>query len=53
MGLLLAIAIRFGIEAHWSILSVIIAVTAFVVFRLKVDILWVVVVGAVISALVL
>jgi len=53
VGLLLAVAIRFGLEAQWSAFSVIIAVTAFVALRLKVDILWVVLAGAVISALVL
>ncbi|MBW2096925.1 MAG: chromate efflux transporter [Deltaproteobacteria bacterium] len=53
VGLLLAVAIRFSVAAQWSVLSVIIAVAAFVAFRLKVDILWVVLAGAGISALVL
>jgi len=53
VGLLLAVAIRFGLAAQWSILSVIIAVAAFVALRLKADILWVVLAGAIISALVL
>ncbi|RLB13714.1 MAG: hypothetical protein DRG82_15190 [Deltaproteobacteria bacterium] len=53
VGLLLAVAIRFGLAAQWSVLSVIIALAAFVAFRLKVDILWVVLAGAGISALVL
>ena len=53
VGLLLAVAIRFGLVAHWSVLSVIIAVAAFVAFRLKWDILWIVLAGGVISALVL
>ncbi len=53
VGLLLAVAIRFGLAAQWSVLSVLIALAAFVAFRLKVDILWVVLAGAGISALVL
>ena len=53
VGLLLAVTIRFGLAAQWSVYSVIIAVAAFVALRLKADILWVVLVGGVISALVL
>ncbi len=53
VGLLLAVAIRFGLAAHWSVLSVLIALAAFAALRLKADILWVVLVGAVLSALVL
>jgi chromate transporter len=53
VGLLLAVAIRFGLDAHWSVLSVIIAVAAFAAFRLKADILWVVLAGAVVSAIIL
>jgi len=53
VGLLLAVTIRFGLAAQWSVYAVIIAVAAFVALRLKADILWVVLVGGVISALVL
>ncbi len=53
VGLLLAVAIRFGLAVHWSVLSACIAVAAFTAFRLKVDILWVVLAGAVASALLL
>jgi chromate transporter len=53
VGLLLATTIRFGLAAPWTIPSVIIAVFAFVALRFKVDILWVVLAGALISTLVL
>jgi chromate transporter len=53
VGLLLAVAVRFGLAAHWSVVSVLIALAAFAALRMKADILWVVLVGAVLSALVL
>jgi chromate transporter len=53
VGLLLAVAVRFGLAAQWSVFSVIIAVAAFVALRLKADILWVVLAGGVISTLIL
>lgn len=53
VGLLLAVAVRFGLAAQWSVFSVIIAVAAFVALRLKTNILWVVLAGGVISTLVL
>ncbi len=53
VGLLLAVAIRFSLVIPWSPAAVLIAVGALAAFRLKVDILWVVLAGAVVSALVL
>ena len=53
VGLLLAVAIQFTLALHWSLFPMLIAVFAFLALRLKVDILWVVLVGAVVSALIL
>lgn len=53
VGLLLAVTIEFGITAHWSILSILLAIAAFIALRLKVDILWVVLAGAALSVLIL
>lgn len=52
-GLLLGVAINFGLSASWNILSGAVALAAFVALRLKVDILWVVLAGAGISILIL
>ncbi len=51
VGLLLAVTIKFGLAAHWGVLPVILGLAAFIALRLKVDILWVVLGGAVLSAL--
>ncbi len=53
VGLLLAVTIKFGLAAHWSPLSALLALAAFLALRLKVDILWVVLAGAILSALLL
>jgi len=53
VGLLLAVAVRFGLDISWNIPVVLVAVAAFVALRAKVDILWVVLVGAGVSILVL
>jgi chromate transporter len=53
VGLLVAVAINFGIAASWSIPAAALALAAFAALRLKVDILWVVLVGAAVSTLVL
>jgi len=53
VGLLLAVAIRFSMDVHWGILEGIVAVTAFYALHRKVDILWVVLIGAGVSALIL
>ena len=51
VGLLFAVAVNFSVSILWSVPAVIVALAAFVALRLKVDILWVVLVGAAISAL--
>ncbi|NOQ45574.1 MAG: chromate efflux transporter [Desulfobulbaceae bacterium] len=53
VGLLLAVTVRFALSIDWSVYQVLIASLAFLALRLKVDILWVVVIGAVVSALIL
>ena len=53
VGLLLAVAINFGIAVQWTMPGVAIAVAAFVALRLKVDILWVVLAGGTLSVFVL
>jgi len=53
VGLLVAVAINFGIAASWSIPAAVLALAAFAALRLKVDILWVVLMGAAVSTLVL
>lgn len=51
VGLLLWVTVRFGLAVAWSIPAVIMSLAALTALRLKVDILWVVVVGAVLSVL--
>ena len=51
VGLLVAVTIQFGIAALWNAPSVLLATAAFVALRFKVDILWVVLVGAGVSIL--
>ncbi len=53
VGLLLAVTIRFGAAAQWSWVAAVLCVGAFIALRLKVDILWVVLVGGALSALML
>ena len=53
VGLLLAVTLQFSLDIHWDVGQVLIAAIAFLALRLKVDILWVVLVGAGVSALVL
>ena len=52
-GLLLGVAIDFGLAVSWNFLAIVIALAAFVALRLRVDILWVVLAGALISVFVL
>jgi chromate transporter len=52
VGLLLAVTVRLGINVTWEIWTVILAVAAFAALRLKVDVLWVVVAGGVLSVIV-
>jgi len=53
VGLLLAVTIRFGMVIHWTLLSFLVALCAFTALRFKVDILWVVIIGAAVSAVIL
>jgi chromate transporter len=53
VGLLVAVAVNFGLAVSWSIPAILIAAAAFAALRFKIDILWVVLVGAATSVLVL
>ena len=52
VGLLLAVAVRLGVNVSWEIWTVVLAAAAFAALRLKVDVLWVVIAGGVISIIV-
>jgi chromate transporter len=53
VGLLLAVTVNFARDVSWSIPAIALAAIAFTALRFKVDILWVVLVGALVSGLVL
>ncbi len=53
VGLLLAVTIRFGLAVHWTPLSILIAASALIALLKKVNILWVVLAGAIVSAVLL
>lgn len=53
VGLLAAVAVNFGRSCTWSVPAVLIAAAALAALRLKIDILWVVLVGAAVSVFVL
>ncbi|MEW6753344.1 MAG: chromate efflux transporter [Candidatus Latescibacterota bacterium] len=53
VGLLASVTVQFARLAPWSVPSALIALAALVALRLNVDVLWVVLVGAVVSAVVL
>lgn len=53
VGLLAAVAVRFGLSVEWGVMEAAITVAAFVALRLRVDILWVVLAGAAASAILL
>jgi chromate transporter len=53
VGLLLSVTIRFALNIPWDFLRIILTVAAFVALLFKVDILWVVLIGTVISVVVL
>jgi len=53
VGLLVAVAINFGLAVSWTIPGIILAVAALITLRLKVDILWVVLAGAGLSIFIL
>jgi len=52
VGLLLAVTIKFALAVPWSPLSAMLAGAAFIALMLKVEVPWVVVPGAIVSALV-
>lgn len=51
VGLLLTVTIRFALDVHWDLFHLLLASGALVALLLKVDILWVVVVGTIISVI--
>ncbi len=53
VGLLVAVTIRFIMTVPWTVPHVVLGFLGFLALRMKVDILWVVFVGAILSALVL
>jgi chromate transporter len=53
VGLLLTVTIRFALDIPWDLPRILLTVAAFVALILKVDILWVVLAGTVISLIVL
>ena len=53
VGLLLTVAVRFALNVHWDLFHSLIALGALVALLARMDILWVVVIGTVISVMVL
>jgi chromate transporter len=53
VGLLLSVTVRFALNVPWDPARVVLAVAAFVALRLKVNILWVVLMGTAISVVLL
>lgn len=53
VGLLLAVTIQFAVTASWTLRTIPLALAAFVALRFKIDVLWVVLVGAGVSILIL
>jgi len=53
VGLLLAVTIRFALDIPWDLPRTLLTIAAFVALILKVDILWVVLIGTVVSLIVL
>jgi chromate transporter len=51
VGLLLTVTIRFALNVHWDLSHLLLASGAFVALLLKIDILWVVLAGTIISIL--
>jgi len=53
VGLLLTVTIRFAVDIPWDLARLLLSVAAFIALILKVDILWVVLAGTVVSLIVL
>ncbi|MBU4318538.1 MAG: chromate efflux transporter [Proteobacteria bacterium] len=51
VGLLLTVTIRFALNVHWDFFHLLLGSSSFVALLLKVDILWVVVAGTIISVI--
>jgi chromate transporter len=49
VGLLASVAVRFAAETPWNATTIAIGLAAFLAFRLRVDVLWIVLAGAVVS----
>jgi chromate transporter len=52
VGLLFSVTIRFALNVHWDLFHILLASGALVALLLKVDILWVVVIGTIISVII-
>ena len=53
VGLLLAVAVQFALAASWNFRSILLALAGFVALRFRIDVLWVVLVAAGVSILLL
>lgn len=53
VGLLLAVTVQFALAASWTSRSVLLALGGFVALRLRIDVLWVVLIAAGVSILLL
>ncbi len=51
VGLLLTLTVRFALDVHWNLVYILLAVAAFIALFRKVDTLWVILAGTVVSAL--
>jgi chromate transporter len=49
VGLLSSVTVRFAVETSWNVTTVAIGLAAFVAFRRKVDVLWIILAGAAVS----
>ena len=52
VGLILAATVRLGTNVTWEIWSIVLAVAAFAALRFKIDVLWVILTGGVVSVVV-
>jgi len=53
VGLLLAVTVQFALAASWTVPAVLLALAGFVALRFRIDVLWVVLVAAGVSILLL
>jgi len=49
VGLLASVSVRFALETPWSVTTTALALAAFVAFRRKVDVLWIILAAVVVS----